>query len=158
MTAPRESIITALLARLKTITDFVTVGQVDPTVIQRDWKGPEAADFLDKLPGLFLIELPEKHAVRGRGMPAIIDWGFDVVFVVKNLDDVPPGSRVNPLLDALDTLFIPTPQDRMTGRNTLGGIVYDVWIEGTVQKNFAYLGGRASLAVAPLHVRITNPS
>lgn len=149
----RKAISQALLSRVTT--------QLAPslkfTTISREYIGIDAADSGDKLDALFLLEMPERRSVEGRGMPSKTDHSYDLTILAKVPEGCAAVDRLDDLLDLVDGCFRPTVQEKMQGgRITLGGIVYDVWIEGTIQKNPSYLGGRVCLAVIPLHVRTTQ--
>lgn len=160
MTPTRETIVAALLTKLKSIVVPVAAGQPAFAfqTIARTWKGIDEAVRNDRIPALVLIETAEDHTVKSLGMPAIIDVPFDIFLVVKNPDGPVDCSTINPVLEALDTLLLPNVVERIAGnRVTLGGLVYHVWIAGKIQKNPSYLNGAASVAAVPLHVRVTNP-
>lgn len=151
----REAIAAALIAMLQTMT---LPGGAPFQTIDRTWTGVDNSLTLDKLPGLFLLDLGESVKKDATNMPAKIDWKFDVVIVQAIPEGTLGITLANQMLDALELCFQPTPAQRMGGNFiTLGGLVQHVWIEGAIQKNPSSLSGSASLAVAPLHVRITNP-
>lgn len=152
MNYPREDIVKALLEKLGTLQKFKTVG--------REWTGTDNALQSGMLPALYLLEKDEQHSVRGRHMPAKIDWPFDIVVVLAKPAGTPALSLLNPVLDQLDVLFQPSKGERMAGlvNVPIGGLAIDVWIEGKILKNPAFLTNAACYAVVPLHVREANAS
>ena len=149
MIKPRETIALGILARLQTLTSFTTVG--------REWLGIDNGLQEGNLPALYLLENAEKHKHQGRRMPAVIDLSFDVVIVLAKPDGAEGAAILNPVLDQVDALFLPQPAE-MGAAMMLNGLVFDIFVEGQVIKNFSYLTNRACYAVIPLHVRVANPS
>jgi hypothetical protein len=142
----RETIIAAILAKLSTLPGFGTPG--------REWQGVNNSLTTDNLPASYLIETGERQTKKYHGMPSKIDWKFDLVLVMAKPPDTIAAEIYNPILDTLDTFFEPSPGEKAAGvTGNLGGLVEDIWIEGEILKNSAFLGGAACLAVIPIHVR-----
>lgn len=83
-------------------------------------------------PAFFQTEHAETTTVT-RGNPWKQVWGASwVIYLASGKDSSAiPADDVNDLIDALEALL---PQDEVSGRFTLGGLVYDCYIEGETIK------------------------
>lgn len=143
--ASREQILDALLALLAATGEFKLVSRRDraPETI-----GPALS------PAVFLLENPvraEKYERPSPSSPPIRTLYVDAVFYNDAGADpnVIPLTIVNDALDALDAAL--KPDSPMTGRLTLGGLVYSVMREGDARKSDGAKTGRA-VAIAPIAI------
>jgi hypothetical protein len=106
---------------------------------------------VEERPALFMFERGgETYRGAERNVPPIVTINVEV-FIYTDAHEVEvPASILNPLLDALDTALLP---DKMTGKQTLGGLVHHVWIEGRIIKEPGDLDGDG-LAVVPIKVLV----
>lgn len=136
MTAPtREAIMTALFSSFDSSTAFKT-----KTRRWQAWQDDPQAHQPD-LPLLVQYEMNEDYIYTGRGIPPIRTMDVSIMLYGKipagqtigTADKTTPGASVlNPLIDAVETALAPDPL--ADGVQTLGGLVYDCRIEGTVIK------------------------
>ena len=147
MTATREQAASALLAQLRTVADFKLVARrlLEPTQVTAALS-----------PALFLAEAGEAYVNMSPQSPPRRTLHY-VCEIVNNAggDDlaVIPATVVNNALDKLDTLMSSLGSP-LTGRVTLGGLVYHVRIEGDVIKA---PGETTGLAVAFVPFEIVLP-
>jgi hypothetical protein len=124
MSAPtRETVMQALFARLQNVPGIVSTS--------RRMTMPQLVAPADQ-PCLMLWEQPE-IAKNRTGLPDLRQWEAWIVVVFTNTDASIAGATIiNPILDAIETVFAPDDQ----GRNlcSLGGLVHYARIEGTVIK------------------------
>jgi hypothetical protein len=100
-------------------------------------------------------ELSEKRP----GQPA--KWTlFPTVYVyVQAPDDrTPPGPALNALLGTIRDALGPdrSGPGRVQNRQTLGGLVFDTWIEGKIETDEGYLGQQA-VAKVPIRIIQNGP-
>lgn len=122
--ATRKAIAAALLALLNGQSTFTKVG--------RRLVDPEQAAAVNQ-PGLFLIKPTEKYTRDDRGTPGVKTMDFYAVIYtdVGNDANAVPADVIDDLLDIIDVQLRPTGADLVeTGRQTLGGRVYDCRISG----------------------------
>lgn len=146
MIRTREEILEAL---------FNLVTNSSPAYVTRSRKLRLWADVaLEDRPAIFMFERAgdDYAPVRRIGLPPLttINVEFFIYTNAKQADV--PAALLNPLLDALDQILL--PDNKMTGKQTLGGLVDHVWIEGHVIKEPGDLDGDG-LAVVP--VKIIGP-
>lgn len=133
----REEVMDALLVQLQ------TAGDVFKTYTRRwvPWIDDPQARCPD-LPLLVSWESPvaENYERSGRGLPPTRYWDVRVLLYAKIPegmtlgvpDSTTPGATViNPLIDAVESALDPGDKD---GLQTLGGLVVDCRIEGTIVK------------------------
>ncbi len=104
-------------------------------------------------PALYQVEHEEEH-VRGKQLiPAIRTLMVDVyLFISTGMDPkAVPITTLNNLIDAIDPVSggVLTPNDH--GRQTLGGLVTDCYIEGKITKVPGDLDGQG-VAIIPIKV------
>lgn len=138
MTINREAIYEALFARLQDAgTSFKTYTRRWKSI----WDDPQ--ERVPLLPMLVQWDANETVIWTNRGIGRILTLTTTIEVYAKippSLtgpagvpDKTTPGSQVlNPLLDAIDTAL--EPDDWQTGMLTLGGLVIDCRVEGTVAK------------------------
>lgn len=136
MTASRETIYGALLTQLR------TAGVTFKTYSRRwrsAWDDPQS--ILSDLPMLLQWEQIENVVWTNRGIGMARTWEVKLEVYGKipvGLGDIgapdkttPGASVLNPLLDAIEEALAPTGPN---GVQTLGGLVLDCRIEGTIIK------------------------
>lgn len=102
-------------------------------------------------PALFLSQGSETVVKSGRGLPCTYTMSAEIFLYARNDSNGTPATQINALLDALDALFQP---DAIDGKQTLGGLVHDVWIEGTIARDEGTLGD-TGVAIVPIKVLVT---
>lgn len=141
----RESVFTALFAKLAASAGFITTSRV--------WRHIDELSPLE-MPALFQVETPETAKTEYR-KPTVFRWGVDVVLYAhaqdaeqQGLTDVMP--LLNNLLDAVVSAIAPSPA---TNDQTLGGLVTDVRVQGTIEKFEGRIdSGRRAAAIIPLEI------
>jgi hypothetical protein len=90
----------------------------------------------EQMPYLMQVEPNEVAEVNGRGIP--IKWCFhpEILVYVGKQDGKAPGELINPLIDSIETAI----GDPLLAPQTLGGLVSQVRIKGTVEKGQNKLG------------------
>lgn len=99
-------------------------------------------------PAMFMEQGPENVVKSGRGLPCTYTMSAEIYLYARNESNGTPATQVNALLDAVDVVFQP---DAIDGRQTLGGLVHDVWIEGTIARDEGVLGD-IGVAIVPIKV------
>lgn len=107
-------------------------------------------------PALFLVEKEENHQ-RGTDItPAVRTINADVYIYTDAGKDqsITPITVLNNLIDAIDPnaggVLAPNP---LTGTQTLGGLVWDCYIDGKIMKDAGDLDGDG-IAIIPLKIVI----
>lgn len=140
MNSTRETIYAALFAIVSTAAGFKTIG--------RRYK-PWTEIPPEQQPAMFQVQRSETP-IQLTGMPAAWKLELDLVVYVNttgNPDSV-PSTILNPILDAITTLFdASTP----SGKQTLGGIVHIVKVSGTIETDEGILGDQA-FALIPIEI------
>ncbi len=81
-------------------------------------------------------------------------WGLQVDLYIYcsngGNDNLSPGEVLNPLLDAIEVAL--APDNIVTRKCTLGGLVQHCWIEGTVETFEGTLGDR-EVAIVPIIIK-----
>jgi hypothetical protein len=128
--ATREQVSVALFALLSSVSSFV-------------YKSRRLQTFANisssiQMPALFLEEEPEQHVRNKMPTPAIRTLEYTAyIFISAGLDpNATPITTLNNIIDAIDPLNsgVLKPDDIPQNRQTLGGLVYDCYIEGTIEK------------------------
>jgi len=139
----REAIISALFALVSGAANFATAsrrlklwGSVPPS----------------EKPALFLVERGDTYARASEAVPEAVTMQVEIyIYIEAGKDEsIVPASVLNPLLDAIDTALAP---NRLTGLQTLGGLVSHCWIEGKLMKDAGDLDGDG-VAVIPVKVLV----
>ncbi|MGA7887724.1 MAG: hypothetical protein WCA44_18465 [Acidobacteriaceae bacterium] len=140
----REAIFEALFALVRGLPLFVTTSR----------RARLAKDVsADEQPALFLEETPgEVVKYQSEVMPPKFYLYADLGFYARIPEDLttPPGSVLNPLLDAVCAALAPGPSQE---RQTLGGLVYNCRINGKILKEEGLLDGQAAVVV-PLEIEV----
>jgi len=142
----REAIYAAIFALAP--AGFVTTGR--KLVLWDDVKANE-------MPALFQQQHDE--TVKGNGnLPTTITGGVTWwVYVHEDeSQNLVPSQILNPLLDEIQAAFAPKPGPWPAGAQTLGGLVSQCYIDGTIETDEGYLG-ELSIARIPIHFVIGEP-
>jgi hypothetical protein len=121
MNFPRETIALALYSHLSSLTSsFTTI-----TRYNQVWSSVEPANQ----PFLGVEEVSNKSV---RGVDGMITWyfGFRLWIYCQHQiqSDIVPSTKINTLLDVIENSLQPPSGEKQT----LGGIVVDAWIDGTI--------------------------
>jgi len=140
----REAIISALFSLASGAAPFATASRR-----LRLWSSVAPSEK----PALFLAERSDTYARGNEAVPEIVTMDLEIyIYIDAGKDEsVVPASTLNPLLDAIDAALAPS---RLTGLQTLGGLVSHCWIEGKILKDAGDLDGDG---VAVIPVRILVP-
>lgn len=109
-------------------------------------------------PALYLYEKDETHKRAETITPAIRQLEADIIIYINVGKDTAtvPATLMNNLIDLIDPNSggVLKPDNPQANRQTLGGLVWDCWIEGNVQKVPGDLDGQG---MAVLKVKILIP-
>jgi alpha-D-ribose 1-methylphosphonate 5-triphosphate synthase subunit PhnH len=145
----RVTIFTALFNVVKTVANFQTVNQrFIPWTQLSAAQMPALTAFEDRDVYEWLADPLARIKMR---VHLIMYFAApqDLTFApVQDLDNV---------LDALDVALRPSGTDQATGRQTLGGLVYNARIEGEVVKASGDLDGISAL-ICPVEVTVAQKS
>lgn len=136
----REPIYTALYELFRPIKNFRTVSRR-----MKLWTELQPG----QMPALFMVQGNAEAQQKG-GLPTL--WVLDVSLILYTYqadENASPMPAMNDLLDGVEAAL--APDDPISNRLTLGGLVSHVWIEGTVE---VYEGAIASHTVAIVPLRI----
>jgi len=138
----REAIYSAFFAQLQTIAGLKTTSRK-----LRHWVDVPK----EQMPALFLAQGNESLETRIGGGPQSVKLLPSVYLYVNTSGNTPPGSILNPLLDAIQAVI--DQQHPVTGKNSLGGVTGVEWarIDGIIDTDEGTLG---DLAVAIISVAI----
>jgi hypothetical protein len=147
----RNQIFNALFA-------LVSQGEGQPGLASINWPGGQGFQFtsrrirmFDNLPGkpaLCQAEFGENVRKASRDMPyrweLMAEWW--VYHEAGEDADSTPTTLTNDILDALELAIAPPPYE-VNNRNTLGGLIFDCYLDGTVMKTSGDLEGQALISV-----------
>lgn len=110
-----------------------------------------------QLPAVIFLMKTERAEQAGQGqlphgLP--IRWKLEAdifVFVSTNDTDTEPETQLNGILDAIEKAIAPDA----SGRQTLGGLVYDFRINGTIEREPGFISGVGAAAV-PIEITTTS--
>lgn len=148
MITTREQASIALFQLLKSSYTFVTSSRRF-----RSWEDVSSA----AKPALYLLAYSEEHVRAKLPTPAQRVLMFEVlIFIASGLsqsESVIPSTTLNTIIDAIDPVSggVLTPDDTSQNRQTLGGLVYDCYIEGTIKKVPGDIDGQG-MAVIPIKI------
>jgi hypothetical protein len=136
----RESIYQALFAMLQEIDGFQLTSRK-----LRHWQDVPQPNQ----PALFLVQKGETFQ-RLDGLPPKRMFIAEIYLYARSQDPfAPPASILNPLMDAVETIFAPDA----SGNQTLGGLVQHAWIEGRVETDEGVLGEQA-VVIVPVRILV----
>lgn len=139
----REPIYAALFAKLVASASFSKASRR-----LMHWQDVALADQ----PALFMAQKREIVETRP-GMPPVTTLLVDVYLYARTADpDQAPGQILNPLLDAV-VATLATPDNVMTNKLTLGGLVLHCWIEGTIETDEGVLGDQG-VCIVPIAMKV----
>lgn len=120
----------------------------------RHWTDVESA----ALPALFLTQ-PAEDSEKRVGQPA--KWTLDTkvyIYVEAPNDTTPTAPAMNALLAAVRIAMAcdPSGPGRVQNRATLGGLVFDSWINGRIETDEGFLGQKA-VAIIPIRLIANGP-
>lgn len=109
-------------------------------------------------PALFQVEHREQHVKKQLITPAVRTLDIDVfIFINAGQDpNITPVSVLNPLIDAIDPTSGGCLAPDRNGRQTLGGLVTDCYIDGEIIKPPGDQNG-IGMAVIPVKVVFMQP-
>lgn len=137
--ATREAVFAALFAELKTLPGLMTVSR---RLVSID----DVPD--ENFPAAYQMQGNQKLEFQG-ATPTLNAWSASWLLYVRQPDQTePPSALLNPLIDAACALLAPAAA---FSKNTLGGLVEYVAIDGDIEVFEGVLGDRA-LAILPLKI------
>jgi len=139
----REAIIMALFSLVSTSASFATKSRR-----LKLWSSVPSSEK----PALFLSERGDTYARASEAVPESVTMQLEIyIYTEAGKDDsVVPASTLNLLIDAVDTALAP---NKLTGLQTLGGLVSHCWIEGKILKDAGDLDGDG-VAVIPIKILV----
>ena len=137
----RETAYAAFFARVSGIVLLKTC-----TRRLKHWQDVAAEDQ----PALYMEHTGETASIV-RGQPARIVLEVNL-WIYARTEGNPVGPVINPLLDAIEAVLLPTNEGDHT--LTLGGLVHHCWIEGSTQIFEGDLGDEA-VAIIPVKLLVT---
>jgi len=139
----REAIMQTLFALVSGSASFVTASRR-----LRLWGDVSAGEK----PALYQYEREDTYS-NGKNYLSIVEMNVDLyIYTAPGMDSgVTPASMLNPLIDAIDAALA---NGRINNRQTLGGLVSHVWIDGKVMKDPGDLDGDG-LAMIPIKILAT---
>ena len=143
MTAPRETIMSALFALVSGSASFVTASRR-----LQLWSSMSPG----QKPAIFQYERDDTYT-NGKNYLPIVEMNVDLyIYTAPGTDSgITPISILNPLIDAIYVALAP---NIVTHRQTLGGLVSHVWIDGKIMKDPGDLDGDG-IAVIPVKILAT---
>lgn len=139
----REAIYSALFTKLSAAAGFNTTSRRLVT-----FNEVAAVDQ----PALFVIQRTESAATVP-GLTTVWTLEVDAYVYVNTAGDpaISPSTILNPYLDAIVTAM--APDNVVTNKATLGGLVQHAWIEGKIQTDEGVLGDQA-IAIVPIILKV----
>jgi hypothetical protein len=107
---------------------------------------------VSNFPALFMSQGTETVTKSGRGLPCTYTMSAEIYLYARNDSNDTPAIQINALLDAVTAIF---KANELTGKQTLGGLVEDAWIEGSIARDEGVLGD-IGVAVVPIKVLLTQ--
>lgn len=140
----REEIFNALFNKVAAATTFKTSSRR-----LKHWNDVPAVE----MPAIFQLETPQVYERQGRGLPAKKYFNAELFIYVycPNSSDI-PSTQINNALDAIETVLAPDPA---TGLQSLGGLVMDCWIKGTIEIYEGLLGDKA-VVILPIEILVNK--
>lgn len=137
----REATWSALFALISGLLQFGEIGRV-----VKHWG--DCTNY----PAMFLNQTAETVTKSGRGLPCTYTMSAEIYLYARNDSNGTPATQINALLDIVTPVFNPDP---VHGRQTLGGLVHDAWIEGTIARDEGALGD-IGVAIVPIKIILTD--
>jgi hypothetical protein len=143
---PRESISAALFALLQGVQATIPTVSFSRRYIDSTSLGSA------NLPMVELLVKSEDAIQKGMGVP--IQWKVTAhifVFVSTTDTDTEPDAVMNNILDAIEAAVAPDK----TGYQTLGGLVVNCRINGTIERDPGFISGIGAAAI-PIEITTTS--
>lgn len=110
----------------------------------------------NSMPAIFQVKKNEQYIDAGTGVPTKKIMLLDLyIYAWEPLNSAIPATQMNSLLDALDTALKPLPSMLSGTQQTLGGLVYDCQIDGTIETDEGTLGQK-SVAIVPIKIIVNH--
>lgn len=140
---PREAIMQALFALVSGSASFVTASRRI-----RLWGDVASGEK----PAIFMYERDDNYT-NGKNYLPIVEMNVDLYIYIDAGKDlsIAPITVLNPLVDAIDAALAPS---KVTGKQTLGGLVSHCYIDGKIMKDPGDLDGDG-LALIPVKILAT---
>lgn len=128
-------------------------------LIGRKHKAPPDLSPVEQ-PALFVVQVKETHVPqKPPGAPTkLVLHGFLIIYLTASAVNEDVGTetllaatQLNALFTALDQVLL--PDDPISGKFTLGGLVTHCWIEGDTDQDPGILGQQAA-AILPVHILV----
>lgn len=145
----REAIYAALYALIKTAADQTAVTTFERRL--RHWNDVPK----EEQPYVCLTQGSEWHQTSLPGQRDRVMIKPKLYVYVSTASDLDPGPVINPILDAINALFSPDRADPMQQKQTLGGLVEHVRIDGEVVTFEGTLGDQ-EVAFIPLELLVVT--
>jgi hypothetical protein len=144
MTPSRTTIMTALFTLLQGVTSFAFTSQ---RFVMWDQLSPQT-----QFPALLLWEEGDHYEWLSEPTARVTMTAQAIMYLNASADQtVAPVQDIDALLDLIDAALKPTGPDKLTGRQSLGGLVYNCRIEGEVKKASGDLDN-ISVLIVPIHI------
>lgn len=139
----REAIISALFTLVSNAASFANSSRR-----LRLWSSVASSEK----PALFLVERADVYTRGNEAAPETVTMQLEIYIYTDAGKDqsIVPSSSLNPLIDAVEAALAPS---RLTGLQTLGGLVSHCWIEGRLMKDAGDLDGDG-VAVIPMKILV----
>lgn len=139
----REPILAALFAKLQAVSTFAIASRR-----LQAWADVSPADQ----PALFLILRKEMVTTQPPGTDPVSLLYCDVYLYANTGGDktIAPSTILNPLVDAIAAALV--PDNVMTNKQTLGGLVQHCWIEGEIATDEGVLGDQG-VVIIPIVIK-----
>jgi hypothetical protein len=144
MQSPRETIYAALYAKVAAVAGFVTTSRR-----LLHWTDtPVGAQ-----PALFMAQISETAETTTPGLNTVYLLNVHLYIYANTRGDqtISPASILNPLIDAA---LLAATFDRISNKQTLGGLVEYVIPDGTIQTDEGVLGDQG-VVIIPLVMKAT---
>lgn len=122
----REAVYSALFTLLSSAPGLITTSRT-----LRHWSDVQPSE----MPALFQAQ-GDQSVSRQLKLPMRWELMADIWVYVSTDGDLSPGEVINPIVDAICSAINPYPSERQT----LGGIVYDVYVAGSIKTSSGTLG------------------
>lgn len=147
--ADREQIFNALFLKLQAVT-FPPIGPTNATTWVETGRRLKLWGDVDptQQPAMFMTDHDEDYKQPGRSVPPRRFLPAKV-WCYARCNELVGSTIINTMLTAIETAL--TPDDRTDNVQTLGGLVYTAWIEGTIIKDPGDLDDQA-LLIVPIQI------
>lgn len=148
--ADREEILNALFAKLQAAT-FIPIGPTDAITWVETGRRLKLWGDIDpsQQPAMFLTDHDEDYKQPGRGQPPRRFLPARVWCYARCDGGLVGSTIINTMLTTVENAL--TPDDKTANVQSLGGLVYTAWIEGTVIKDPGDLDDQA-LLIVPIQI------